>query len=313
MSWGAAMTASVAAALDRPRWWLLALAGFLLRGGLLVFLLPILILPTPAGLANAVAPTLVGFVFGSPSPSFVTLLVVVVAAALAWLLFGGLLAAWVELALIAEVAGESDVAVPHGSGLALRALVVRLISHGPLALILAWAVTRLVEAVYAEIVSPGDVTTPIVIRVVLRIPEVIVLLVAGWLAGEAAGGLAVRHLALRPGVSAWRSLGRAWLDLATRPSVAATLVLTTLGVAIVAVPTAAAAGYAWGRLREALASHADPVIVTITLCSFVGLWLGGLALVGVAVAWRSSAWTLETARHLLPAAGHRHAAVRGAV
>jgi hypothetical protein len=308
------MAASVSAALERPRWWLLALAGFLLRGGLLVFLLPIVILPTPAGLANAFAPTLVSFVFGSPSESFITLVILLTAGITTWLLVGGLLAAWIDVALIVEAAAsELGVAVRDRAGLAWRALLVRLISHLPLAVILTWAVARLAEAVYAEIVSPGDVMTPIVVRVVLRIPEVIVLLVAGWLTGEAAGGLAVRHLALRPALTSRAALGRGWLDLLSRPSVAATLLLTTLVVALFSVPAAAAAGYAWGRLREALAGHADPVAVALTLCAFVGLWLAGLALAAVAVAWRSVAWTLEAGRRTLPAAIRRHAPVGEAV
>ncbi len=314
MSWGAAMAASASAALERPRWWLLAVAGFLLRGGLLVFLLPIVILPTPAGLANAFAPTLIGFVFGSPSESFITLVILLTVGVTTWLLAGGLLAAWIEITLIAEVAAsEQGVAVRDRAGLTWRALLVRLISHLPLAVILVWAVARLVSAIYAEIISPGDVTTPIVVRVVLRIPEVIVLLVVGWLAGEAAGGLAVRQLVLRPGLTSRQALVRGWLDLLTRPSAVATLVLTTTVLALVCAPAAAAAGYAWGRLREALAGYADPVVVTLTLCSFVGLWLAGLTLAAVAVAWRSVAWTLEAARRLLPAGQHRHAPVGGAV
>ena len=314
MSWGAAMAASASAALDRPRWWLLAVAGFLLRGGLLVFLLPIMILPTPAGLANAFAPTLIGFVFGSPSESFITLVILATVGVTTWLLAGGLLAAWIEITLIAEVAGsERGVAGRGRAGLTWRALLVRLISHLPLAVILVWAVARLVSAIYAEIISPGDVMTPIVIRVVLRIPEVIVLLVVGWLAGEAAGGLAVRQLVLRPVLTSRQALVRGWLDLLTQPSAVATLVLTTIVLALVCAPAMGAAGYAWGRLREALAGHADPVVVTLTLCSFVGLWLAGLTLAAVAVAWRSVAWTLEVALRLLPAGQYRHAPVGGAV
>ena len=59
MGVGRVLRASLAAVLGRPRWWLIALAGYLVRGGLLLFLVPIVVLPTPAGLANAVAPTLV--------------------------------------------------------------------------------------------------------------------------------------------------------------------------------------------------------------------------------------------------------------
>jgi len=309
------MAASLAVAVERPRWWLLALAGFLLRGGILVFLLPIVVLPTPAGLANAFAPTLVGFVFGSPSDSFIALVVLLSAGTTAWLLFGGLVAAWIDVVLVAEVASAPALGlrVADRAGLAWRALLVRLASHLPLALIAVWAVARLVDAIYAEIITPGDVTVPIVLRVVLRIPEVIALLAGTWLIGETAGGLAARHLVLRPGSGLLDGLARGWLDLVSRPAVPATLLLTSLAVALVAGPTAAAAGYAWGRVRNALASHADPLVIVVMIGSFVAIWLASLGLVAVVVAWRSAAWTFEVGRRRVSPPALRHAAVGEAV
>lgn len=309
------MAASLVATLEHPRWWLLALAGFLVRGGLLVFLLPIVVLPTPAGLTNAVAPTLVGFVFGSPSESFVTLVVVLIVGFAAWLLLGGLLAAWIDVALAGEVARDRQPGshAPDRPGLAWRALVARLASHLPLAIVLSWAAVRLVEAVYAEYVTPGDVTVPIVLRVVLRIPEVIAAIVVVWLAGETAGGLAVRHLALRPRTSMLAALARSWLDLLVRPTVLASLLVTNAVVIMVSAPAAAAAAFAWGRLRTALAAGLEPYVVATTVAAFVTIWLAGLGLAAVAVAWRGAAWTYETARRLDPGLSVRHTAPGEAV
>lgn len=184
MSWGRAQLASLAVVVDRPRWWLLALAGFLVRGGMLVFLLPIVILPTPAGLANAVAPSLVGFVFGSPSDSFIALVQWSVISFVLWLLLGGYVASWLEVALVREAAG-----IAPARSLALRGLGIRLAAHAPFAIALAWGAIRVVDAVYGELISPGDIAIPIALRVVLRVPEVVVVLVVTWLAGETVGGL----------------------------------------------------------------------------------------------------------------------------
>src|SRR3990172_9858647 len=90
MSAGGALGASLLAVLVHPRWWILALAGFLVRGGLLLLFLPLVQLPTTAGLANALGPTLVGFVFGGPSPSFLLLVGTIVGGLALWLGPGGL-------------------------------------------------------------------------------------------------------------------------------------------------------------------------------------------------------------------------------
>ena len=58
MTRGAALTRALLATLATPVTWPLALAAFLLRGGILVFTLPILVLPTPVGLGNVLAPTI---------------------------------------------------------------------------------------------------------------------------------------------------------------------------------------------------------------------------------------------------------------
>lgn len=291
MSWAATLRAAVAATVDRPRWWLLALAGFLVRGGFLVFLLPIVILPTPAGLANAVAPALVGFVFGSPSESFVMLVAAATLALLLWLLLGGLAGASLEVALVRDAADIGD-----SRSLALRGLGVRLASHLPFAAALTWGAIRVVDAVYAELITPGDVAVPIVLRVVLRVPDVVVALIATWLAGEAAGGLAVRAAVLREGrgirTSGWRALALGWHGLA-RPGALATLVVTTLLVLGVAAVVAASSSLAWLRVREALADQAPAAVVVATVASFTAVWLAGLGLVAAAVSVRSVAWTFE--------------------
>ena len=56
--WPAATVAALLHPLERPESWWVALAGFLARGGLLLFLLPILVLHTPAGVQTELSPLL---------------------------------------------------------------------------------------------------------------------------------------------------------------------------------------------------------------------------------------------------------------
>src|SRR5918997_1141123 len=89
--WPAATVAALLHPLERPESWWVALAGFLARGGLLLFLLPILVLHTPAGVQTELSPLLVPFLFGGASAGFVTLTVSLGVLAAPGLLLGPLL------------------------------------------------------------------------------------------------------------------------------------------------------------------------------------------------------------------------------
>ena len=73
MNSGGTLITALLVTLARPSTWVLALAAFLVRGGILVLCLPIVILPTPVGIANLVGPTLVDVVFGGMSMGVVAL------------------------------------------------------------------------------------------------------------------------------------------------------------------------------------------------------------------------------------------------
>ena len=55
--WGT-LGASLLAVLARPSTWAFGLLGFLVRGGWLLVVAPFVVVPTPIGLANIVAPVL---------------------------------------------------------------------------------------------------------------------------------------------------------------------------------------------------------------------------------------------------------------
>jgi hypothetical protein len=288
-------------ALAAPGSWPVALVGFLARGGLILFLVPIVVVPTPAGVANVVAPWLVPFVFGQVSAEAVVILGLTAAGILGWIVAGGLLGGWADVVLIRDASANEElgfgpIAAPPRRRLNRQAFVVRLLAHVPLAVALAWGAARIGQAGYRELVNPLEVVSPLVVRIVSDVPDAVAAVLVAWLVGEAAGGLAVRHLVLG-GASPARSVREAWLDLVRQPSTLATLGLTTFGLLVTLVPSVAAAGVGWSWARMMLLGGALPPQAGVAIGLFVVLWLGGLALAAGVAAWRSYAWTAEWLRH----------------
>jgi hypothetical protein len=290
---------SLLAVLVHPRWWLLALAGFLARGGLLLLAIPLIPVPTTAGLANAVGPTLVGFVFGGVSPGFLVLVVGIAIALAAWILLGGLAGAATDLALVRAAAAdeELDGSPPATRGGTWGVLALRLLAHVPTILVLAWAASPIVAAGYDELIHPGDPAIPVPVRVILRVPDLVLVLVVAWIAGEAAGGLAVREHAW--GRSFGSSFIRGWGGI-LQPIGWPILLLTH--VALVAALAIGGAGV-WVAFDEVRISLLDRAPTSAAVAGLVLLslaWIGALVLVAVAAAWRSVAWTFELARRSAP-------------
>lgn len=290
------MAVSLLAALGRPRWWLLSLAAFLVRGGVLVLLLPIVSLPTTAGLVNAAAPTLVGFLFGGVSSSFLELLGIVGAAALVWLVGGGLLGAAIDVALIADVAGDEELEAPLTvrPGATIRAFAARFLTHLPTVGVLLWAAVRLVPAIYSELIAPGNPAVPVVLRVVARVPDVVIAVVVAWAACEAVGGLAVRRVVAGDRLAA--ALGRAWRDVVRRPTTLATTIVTDAVVAAVILAASGVSAVAWNGLRIVIVDGGAASEVWLALAIFSVSWLAGAWLLAIAAAWRQVAWTFEALR-----------------
>ena len=297
MSVAGSLAASLLATLTRPAWWAMALAAFLVRGGVIVVLLPIVSLPTVAGLANAFGPLVVGLVFAGPSTTFVVAVVGLALAITAWLLIGGVVAAALDLAQVRDAARDEELedAPPPTSGGPGVALAARLLAHVPTAIVLVLGAVRLVGASYDELIRPGDPAIPVAIRVALRIPDVVTALLVAWALGEVVGGLAVRHLAW--GASLRGAFGRAIRSL-VRPAGLVTFLVTTAALVAVIVGSATAGSVAWDHLRVVLLDGGNANDVRLALVVFSLTWVAGLWLLSLVVAWRSAAWTFEVARHL---------------
>jgi hypothetical protein len=286
------MRSALAATLGHPRWWALALAAFLVRGGILLVLLPIVSLPSAAAVATTIAPALEGLVLGSPSVAGLIVALAAALGAIALLVTAGLAGSWLDLALVREAATDEDVDLGWSPLRASvrRAFGIRLAAHLPTVAALAYASVRVVVATYEEALSPGDPALPMAARVIQRAPDALLLVVIAWLVGETLGSLAARRASA--GVPAWAALQASVRQLLGRRGLA-TFGLTSVTLLALALPFVLAVGRAWEHLRTYLLEGVDTVSIVAALVLLVATWILGLAILGAALAWRALAWTAE--------------------
>jgi hypothetical protein len=301
VSLGATLTTSLLAVLERPSTWLLALVGFLIRGGWLLVLAPIVVLPTAVGIANVVAPLLEDVAFGRRMEDVLTVSVTSLVVIVVWLVLGGILVAATEVETVRMTAGALDgrierPAMARAAHPVRRVLAVRLVTLAPLGIALAWASIRFVSVGYLELTNPSDVATPAAYRILAGAPDAVIALVVTLLLAEILGGVAARRVILtgdgvRPALrGALRHLRRAALRLTGLATVSAAVMLTVLAV------TALGTSTTWDALRAALANGDSSIGTSLTLLLFVALFAGSLVLVALTAAWRSAIWTVEVDR-----------------
>ncbi len=305
LPWGTALTGAFVVTLMRPASWALGLAGFLAGGGIILVAWPILVLPTPTGLQNALGGPVSSLVFGDPSSGLVALIVGGILGAIALVLAGTLAGAWAErqgIAVALEAAAEDGLELPvldlAGAPGAGRVAVIRLLALVPVALAAALAWQPLYDATYGQLINPGDLVTPLPIRVLGEVPWLVLGLAAVWLLSDTAAAVGVRRLVLerRPVLVAWL-LG--WADLVRRPYRIIPTALVGIGVmALLLGPALVASAIGWARVADILLAGRDPLIVLGAVAIWVAIWLGGLVLAGVGAAVRAAAWTLEVPTRL---------------
>lgn len=285
------MQAALVVTLTHPEWWAMALAAFLVRGGILIVILPLISLPTPASLITTFAAPLEALILGSPSVEGVVVGTLAVSSVLAALALLGMAGSWFELALVREAATDDELDlgwVPrHVSPGA--ALGLRLVAHLPTLVMLAYALARLAFATRDELLSPGDPSVALTARVLLRAPDAVAFVVVAWLAGETVGGLAARRRAAGAGIRA--SLVGAVRQAFDRRGLP-TLLLTTAVLVALVIPFAIAVSRAWENVIGALSQDLAPFQTGAGLVLLVSSWVLGLALLAAALAWRATAWTV---------------------
>jgi hypothetical protein len=298
---GATLVASLLATFSRPATWPLALASFLLRGGFLLVLAPIVVLPSAVGVGNVLTPLLSTFVFHGLTPSIALLIAAIGVGGLIWVVGGGLLAAAVESELVRRIAadeealgsGELMAGIQLAAHPAWRVLIVRLIASLPLLLALSWGAIRIVTVAYRELTVPSDVAVPLVARVAGGASDAVAIVIGAWLLSETVGGLAARRVILS-GERVPVALRAAVLRLLRAPARCAILALVPLvPVALAVLAAGLATSVTWEALRTAMSFDAGAVVVLVLVTALVALFVGGLALIGVASAWRGAVWTMD--------------------
>jgi hypothetical protein len=292
--------------LATPATWPLALATFLLRGGIVIVAVPILVIPTPVGIGVAFGPALTAIAFGSVSPELVIALGSTVVGLVVWLLAGGWLAAALEAESARIVARDEDVVGLRGPTLipadpsatrrvAGRILAARLLASLPLALALLVGAARIVVVAYRELTAPLDVATPILVRVLRGAPEVVVAIVVAWMIAEVVGALAARRIAL-VGAGVGSGLRYALVTCVHRPvSTLLRFWVPALVLVLVVAPSALAASAAFETTGAVMGRRSDPIAILAGVIVFIALWIVGLVLASVVCAWRAAAWTVAEA------------------
>ena len=296
--------AALLAALSRPSWWLLALTGFLVRGGVLLFAFAIVMFPSPLVLANALEPVVVPVVLGQIDVVTLAPLLLAAGVVVAWLVAGGWVGAATEVALIREArAAMIDDGLPAradtgpGRWVVTRVAIARLLAHVPAAVVLALGSIRIGSVAYVELTSPVDVATPLILRVLGGAAAPIAAILVVWLFGEIVGGLAARRIVLddAPVVGALRgavgSILRRPLG-ALLPAIGTAVVLAIDLAALLAV-----VAFVWAELRDRLLDTlTDAPMLVMALLAFVATWIGALVVTGLIDAWRGAAMSFEAER-----------------
>lgn len=298
-----ATLAALLTALSRPSWWILALAGFLVRGGILLFLLAIVTLPSPLALSNVLGPIITPLYLGHLDPAILAVVVGVIAAAVAWILGGSWFAAAMEVSLISDArlaASDEGVATrplpSTGRWLSARAAAAHLVALIPMGVVLGIGSIQIFGVAYAELLNPSN-NGPVVLRVIGGASGQVAAIVVTLALGEIVGGLAVRRVVLggEPVVGA---VLRSAVDLVRRP--AGALLAPLLMIAVLVVDLGAVLAVVmlvWTEVRNRLVRPVDdPLTTALALATLGAAWCLALLVTGLIDAWRSAAMTFEVER-----------------
>lgn len=289
------LTTAAIDALGAPRLWAIGLAGFLARGGIVLFALPVVVLPSVIGVTTFIGPN--SITAAGLAPHFVTLIAATLGTVVAAVLLGTLVGAATERTLVRAIAeGRAEGAGwegPAAGSSPLAVLVgIRAVALVPLGLAIAIGGARLGQVGYQELILPSTSAAPFVVRVLLAAPEAVAVLIVGLLASELLAAVAVR-LALDDRRSIAGALGGALVWIVRRPvrSLAA-LIGTTIGSLVVVGPVLIVSTIAWSGVRTALLGPTEPMAALAWVVLFVAAWIGGLVVAGLVATWRSVAWSL---------------------
>jgi hypothetical protein len=319
--WVGSLGVAAAVVFADPRLWLIGAAAFLLRGGWLLLVLPIWVLPSPVAISSLLGPDAVGP--AGPSLRAVTIALatalgmLVIAAAAA---IGGALADLVALERFIEdpetAAIRSDrtgrqLGTRQRLLLALEAAGIQATMLLPAAIVFVYLVVVVVDAVTLEFLVPGSLAIPLAIRVASAVAGPLALLVVLVVGGDLLATVISRRLMARrlgvlraePGLTAPGPVASGIAQLVRHPgSMLATAALAWLITIALLAPALGAVVVAWGGARAmflAQPREPDPAFIAawaVVTVLFVALWCAALLLAGVASAARAALWSAQALR-----------------
>ncbi|CAN5790836.1 hypothetical protein BH24CHL6_BH24CHL6_17070 [soil metagenome] len=312
--------------IGQPVLWLMGAVGFALRGGLLLLMASIVVLPTPIELRM-----LIGANLGSTglTPGFLAFLAG--GAVLAALLVLAVLAllAYFELATFERLVRDPE-AVRPDEGRHLKApdaaqrrallaglVLIQLLTLAALVVAALPALNAALALAHQEIIRPS-LGGMIYVRVLNGVREPLFILLAGLVLSEMVSSLATRRLLVRGfGLGAKRPprgvvesarapvravIGSLWRPLRRPISTLATLILVWSATLAVVAPLSWALTAAWTPVRNAYLSPAAAadaqaisamIVVTLALAA---IWLGAVLLGGFVSALRGALWSTDALR-----------------
>jgi hypothetical protein len=302
-----------------------ALAGFLLRGGIVLLALPSVVLPSVIGIAGVTGVDAIS-IAGQPTPWLIELIALAIVGAVVWLaaasLVGSLTDIWlIQMTLDSGGDGrQGGIPLPK-MPLLLRLAAIRMICLVPLAIALSWAATRIFNATYDELTTPSNLASPLPLRVVLAAGDAVAVVTVVWLASETIAAIAVRRELLAGG-GVWRSVLGAAGQMVRRPistlltaAISHATSAVAIGLALVGISTA----FNWCRIAArnpvpiaiklgigdfSTTRDFRPVAFALATVAIAVAWFAALAIAAVTSAWRSAAFTNEVA-DALPATSSR--------
>jgi hypothetical protein len=301
-----------------------ALAGFMLRGGIVLLAVPSAVLPSVIGLAGALGVNAFG-IDGRPTTSFFELVAVISAVAALYLVLAAVVGSLIDVWLIEAALDPDGLSTSRPRPLPsleqiLSLAGIRALCLVPLAVAVIWAASRIYTSAYNELTIPSSLGVPLAVRTVLGAVDAVAVVVAVWLLEETVGAVAVRRLVLaRCGV--WRAIGGAVIQLVRRPITSTATVLLSYfasALAMAAGIALIASTFDWCRVAARiqqpiplslgigqLSTTRDVRSVLFLLAALaLGLaWVAASTLAGIASAWRSAAITGEVAEATSQAAG----------
>jgi hypothetical protein len=303
--WRGDVASSLAVVRGRPYLWLLGIIGFSLRGGIVLLVLPVIVLPTQVEVRMALGNSLTSTGFSDGFWLLVTglsMLTLVVMLAILYVLARVEVAAFTRLvdhpASLEQRGGAAPRSLTPGARgrVATRLFAIQSVALVAIMLAAVPLAAAVSDVTIRELVQPSS-PDPVYLRVLVQVRELVLLLVGAVVVAELLAAAATR-----------RQLMEAF-DLAGHPLETARA-LRMLGTAVVgwvlfvgAVATGAwLLSVAWQATRSAFLSaawsspleHAVALFSTAMLLSAV--FCGALLVCGIVSALRACLWSLASLR-----------------